>query len=132
MEKENTDITNNKLDKFRLNFSRCANLEVAPLVKCPQSSFVNLTLPKFRNVLAKLSRLMYFTNDNPSKKSIVRVSMGGADSLTLFRPKSPGDLAIDKQGRKLYWTDTELKKIEYGDLAGKSLAVIRLKEGKSA
>lgn len=46
--------------------------------------------------------------------------MGGSDRLMLFRSKSPGDLAIDKQGRKLYWTDTELKKIEYGDLAGKS------------
>ena len=67
-----------------------------------------------------LFRLMYFSNDNPVKKSILRVSMGGSDRLMLFRSKSPGDLAIDKQGRKLYWTDTELKKIEYGDLAGKS------------
>ena len=63
---------------------------------------------------------MYFTNANPVKKSIVQVTMGGADMLMLFRAKSPGDLAIDKQGKKLYWTDTELKKIEYGDLAGKS------------
>jgi len=63
---------------------------------------------------------MYFTNDNPEKKCIVRVTMGGLDSLMLFSAKSPGDLAIDKQGRKLFWTDTELKKIEYGDLAGKS------------
>ena len=63
---------------------------------------------------------MYFTNDNPVKKSIVQVTMGGADRLKLFNAKSPGDLAIDKQGRKLYWTDTELKKIGYGDLAGKS------------
>ena len=63
---------------------------------------------------------MYFTNDNPVKTSIVQVTMGGADRLTLFSAKSPGDLAIDKQGRKLYWTDTKLKKIEYGDLAGNS------------
>ena len=40
--------------------------------------------------------------------------------LMLFRAKSPGDLAIDKQGKELYWTDTELKKIEFGDLTGKS------------
>ena len=62
---------------------------------------------------------MYFTNDNPVKKSIVQVTMGGADRLMLFIAKSPGDLAIDKQGGKLYWTYTELGKIEYGDLAGK-------------
>jgi len=79
-----------------------------------------------------LFRLMYFSNDNPVKKSILRVSMGGSDRLMLFRSKSPGDLAIDKQGRKLYWTDTELKKIEYGDLAGKSWAFIRFKRGKNA
>ena len=77
-------------------------------------------MPKFLNVLAKLSRLMYFTNDNPVKKGIVQATMGGADMLMLFSAKSPGDLAIDKQGRKLYWTDTELKRIEFGDLAGKS------------
>ena len=27
---------------------------------------------------------MYFTNDNPVKKSIVQVTMGGADRLMLF------------------------------------------------
>ena len=48
------------------------------------------------------------------------MTMGGADRVMLFSAMSPGDLAIDKQGRKLYWTDTELKKIEYGDLAGNS------------
>ena len=63
---------------------------------------------------------MYFTNDNPVKKGILQVTMGGADRLVLFSAKSPGDLVIDKQGRKLYWTDTELKKIEFGDLTGKS------------
>ena len=50
----------------------------------------------------------------------MQATMGGADMLMLFSTKSPGDLAIDKQGRKLYWTDTELRKIEYGDFAGKS------------
>lgn len=30
--------------------------------------------------------------------------------------RNPGDLAIDKKGQKLYWTDTELKRIEYADL----------------
>ena len=63
---------------------------------------------------------MYFTNDSPVKKGIVQVTMGGGNMQMLFRAKSPGDLAIDKQGRKLYWTDTKKKKIEYGDLAGKS------------
>ena len=75
---------------------------------------------KCLNVLAKISRLMYFTNGNPVKKGIVHVTMGGTDRLILFSVKSPGDLVIDKQGRKLYWTDTELKKIEFGDLTGKS------------
>jgi len=63
---------------------------------------------------------MYFTNDNPWKKGIMQTTMGGADMLMLFSANSPGDLAIDKQGRKLYWTDTEMNTIEYGDLAGKS------------
>ena len=61
---------------------------------------------------------MYFTNENPEKKSIMQASMGGADKLMLFSAKSPGDLAIDKKGKKLYWTDTHLQKIEYGDLKG--------------
>lgn len=90
------------------------------LIKSPQSSSDNLTLPKFLNVLAKRFRQMYFTNDNPVKKCIMQASMGGAERLMLFSAKSPGDLAIDKQGKKLYWTDTELKKIEYGDFGGKS------------
>ena len=45
--------------------------------------------------------------------------MGGADSLTLFSAESPRDLAVDKEGKKLFWTDTKLKKIEYGDLTGR-------------
>ena len=48
----------------------------------------------------------------------MRATMGGSHELILFRAASPGDLAIDKQGQKLFWTDTELKKIEYGDLTG--------------
>ena len=117
-EDSKTRIANDK--NGLLNFLTCPNCDVVPQIKSPQSSFVNLTLPKFLNVLAKHFRLMYFTNDNPWKKGIMQVTMGGAGRLTLFSGKSPGDLEIDKQGRKLYWTDTELKKIESGDLAGKS------------
>ena len=69
---------------------------------------------------------MYFTNVNPKKKSIMKVPMGVSDklqpfpeNLLLFNAYSPGDLAVDKEGKKLYWTDTGLKKIEYGDLEGK-------------
>ena len=61
---------------------------------------------------------MYFTNENPEKKSIIQAQMNGADKLMLFSATSPGDLAIDKKGKKLYWTDTYLQKIEYGDLKG--------------
>ena len=61
---------------------------------------------------------MYFTNENPEKKSIVRATMGGADKLMLFSAESPGDLAVDKEGQKLFWTDTKLRKIEYADLTG--------------
>ena len=63
---------------------------------------------------------MYFTNENPWKKSIVRASMGGADKVMLFSAESPGDLAVDKEGQKLFWTDTKLKKIEYADLTGEA------------
>ena len=61
---------------------------------------------------------MYFTDDNPKSKSIIRATMEGSDELVLFRADSPGDLAVDKQEQKLFWTDTNMKKIEYGDLTG--------------
>ena len=61
---------------------------------------------------------MYFTNANSKKKSIVRATMDGADKLELFSAESPGDLAVDEEGQKLFWTDTKLKRIEYGDLTG--------------
>ena len=62
---------------------------------------------------------MYFTDDNPKSKSIMRATMGGFDELVLFQAASPCDLAVDKQEQKLFWTDTKMKKIEYGDLTGK-------------
>ena len=61
---------------------------------------------------------MFFTNESPVKKSIVQATMGGGDRLMLFSADHPGDLALDKQGSKLYWTDINLKKIEYADLTG--------------
>ena len=61
---------------------------------------------------------MYFTDDNPKSKSIMRATMGGSDELQLYKAVSPGDLAVDKQEQKLFWTNTEMKKIEYGDLTG--------------
>ena len=67
---------------------------------------------------------MYFTDENPEKKSIVRATMGGADKLLMFSAESPGDLAVDKQGQKLFWTDTKLKKIEYADLTGEAAYVV--------
>ena len=81
---------------------------------------------------------MYFTNVNPKTKGIMKVPMAGADkvqlsvdNLLLFSADSPGDLAVDKEGKKLYWTDTELKKIEYGDLEGKSLRSILKLQGQN-
>lgn len=68
----------------------------------------------------------------------MKVPMAGADkvqlsvdNLLLFSADSPGDLAVDKEGKKLYWTDTELKKIEYGDLEGKSLRSILKLQGQN-
>ncbi|XP_068671663.1 low-density lipoprotein receptor-related protein 6-like [Montipora foliosa] len=61
---------------------------------------------------------MYFTDENPQKKSIKRATMRGAYETVLFIADSPGDLAVDKQEQKLFWTDTGLKKIEFGDLTG--------------
>ena len=49
-EDSKTRVTNDELEKFRLNFSRCTNRDVAPIVKSSQSSFVNFALPKFINV----------------------------------------------------------------------------------
>ena len=60
---------------------------------------------------------MFFTNEKPGKKSIVRATMAGADK-TLFSAASPGDLAVDKARNRLYWTDTTMKRIEYADLTG--------------
>ena len=61
---------------------------------------------------------MFFTNEKPEKKSIVRATMAGAHKLTLFGAASPGDLAVDKARNRLYWTDTTMKRIEYADLTG--------------
>ena len=60
---------------------------------------------------------MFFTNEKPEKKSIVRTTMAGVDK-TLFSAASPGDLAVDKARNRLYWTDTTMKRIEYADLTG--------------
>ncbi|XP_068671662.1 low-density lipoprotein receptor-related protein 6-like [Montipora foliosa] len=61
---------------------------------------------------------MYFTDVNPQKKSIMRATMGGAYETVLFSADFPGDLAVDKQEQKLFWTDAGLKKIEFGNLTG--------------
>ena len=61
---------------------------------------------------------MFFTNEKPEKKSIVRATMAGAHKLTLLSAASPGDLAVDKARNRLYWTDTTMKRIEYADLTG--------------
>ena len=63
---------------------------------------------------------MFFTNEKPKKQSIVRATMAGANTLTLFSAASPGDLAVDKARNRLYWTDTTMKRIEYADLTGTS------------
>ena len=69
-------------------------------------------------VLLYNCRQMFFTNDDPRKKSIMQASLGGADKQILFNAEAPGDLAVDKEGKKLFWIDTALKKIEYADLTG--------------
>ena len=61
---------------------------------------------------------MFFTNEKPEKKSIVRTTMAGAYKVTLFSAASPGDLAVDKARNRLYWTDTTMKRIEYADITG--------------
>ena len=62
---------------------------------------------------------MFFTNEKPENKSIVRATMAGAYKLTLFSAASPGDLAVDKARNRLYWTDTTMERIEYADLTGR-------------
>ena len=62
---------------------------------------------------------MFFTNEKPETKSIVRATMAGAYKLTLFSAASPGDLAVDKARNRLYWTDTTMERIEYADLTGR-------------
>ena len=54
---------------------------------------------------------MFFTNEKPEKKSIVRATMAGAYKVTLFSAASAGDLAVDKARNRLYWTDTTMKRI---------------------
>ncbi|CAH3167588.1 unnamed protein product, partial [Porites evermanni] len=67
---------------------------------------------------------MFFTNEKPEKKSIVRATMASTYKVTLFSAASPGDLAVDKARNRLYWTDTTMKRIEYADLTGMNRATL--------
>ena len=67
---------------------------------------------------------MYWTDNDPAgTPRIFRAGMDGDGPLALISSdlRNPGDLAIDKKGQKLYWTDIEHKRIEYADLESTSL-----------
>ena len=63
-----------------------------------------------------------FWTDVAKPPSIKRAKMNGEDAekIVTVSINSPGDLAIDTIEEKLYWTDTELNRIEWTDLSGNS------------
>lgn len=62
---------------------------------------------------------MYWS-DCGEKPKIERAAMDGSMRTEIVREniKGPNGLAIDYSGGKLYWTDGELKSIEYCNLDG--------------
>ena len=71
------------------------------------------------------SRYMYWTNMiNPPR--IERAALDGTSQVELFSSGlgSPGALAVDEENERLYWTDTELGRIECSDLMGGNRRVL--------
>ncbi|KAK3726510.1 hypothetical protein QZH41_014244, partial [Actinostola sp. cb2023] len=66
------------------------------------------------------------TDRGSIRPSIRRAAMDGTDGDTIVNSdlRSPEGLAVDTVLKRIYWTDTVLKKIEYADLNGANRAVL--------
>lgn len=67
-------------------------------------------------------RYMYFTNLLERSPKIERAALDGTEREVLFFSGlgKPVALAIDNEVGKLFWVDSDLKRIESSDLSGKS------------
>ncbi len=69
--------------------------------------------------------LLFWTNMVKPPR-IERAAMDGTEQTTLFSTSigEPGGLAVDIHGEKLYWSDLELKRIEFADFDGGNRRVL--------
>lgn len=67
------------------------------------------------------SRYMYFTNLQERSPKIERAALDGTEREVLFFSglSKPVALAIDSQLGKLFWADSDLRRIESSDLSGR-------------
>lgn len=67
-------------------------------------------------------RYMYFTNLQDRSPKIERAALDGTEREVLFFSGlgKPAALAIDNQAGKLFWVDSDLRRIESSDLSGES------------
>lgn len=67
------------------------------------------------------SRYMYFTNLQERSPKIERAALDGTEREVLFFSglSKPIALAIDSQLGKLFWADSDLRRIESSDLSGR-------------
>lgn len=65
---------------------------------------------------------MYFTNLQERSPKIERAALDGTEREVLFFSGlvKPAALAIDNEMGKLFWVDSELRRIESSDLSGES------------
>lgn len=68
------------------------------------------------------SRYMYFTNLLERSPKIERAALDGTEREVLFFSGlgKPVALAIDNEVGKLFWVDSDLRRIESSDLSGES------------
>lgn len=67
------------------------------------------------------SRYMYFTNLQERSPKIERAALDGTEREVLFFSglSKPIALAVDSQLGKLFWADSDLRRIESSDLSGR-------------
>ena len=71
------------------------------------------------------TRLMFWTNVVKPPR-IERAAIDGTEHTALFSTSigEPGALAVDVHAEKIYWSDLELKRIEFGDFDGGNRRVL--------
>lgn len=85
--------------------------------------------PSLSPVLTPMSgccRYMYFTNLLERSPKIERAALDGTEREVLFFSSlgKPVALAVDNQVGKLFWVDSDLRRIESSDLSGETRAPV--------